>query len=311
MVGGGSRLLGTAMSRLPITVATWDYDRVRALVDGRVAIEGCDVNYVTMQVEEILERAFFHREFEVAEIGLSPYLIALSRGDRPLRGGAGIPVADVSALRRLYPRRPRHRESGRLARQAHRRPGISDVGGPVGARLSDGRVRDHRDGHQLGARRSRDARPPRQVSTQSAGGLSARIGAGGPHPLVDAGGRRPRRDHLGATAVLLRRRPPHGAAAVSRLPCGRARLLSAVGRVPDHARCRDPAGCSREAPMACRQRLQGVRAGEAARRCGIRRDDGAQDRSAVGDGGVSMRPGRSWARTSGPTAWRRTARRSS
>lgn len=71
------------MSRLPITVATWDYDRVRALIDGRVTIEGCDVNYVTMQVEEILERAFFHREFEVAEIGLSPYLIALSRGTAP------------------------------------------------------------------------------------------------------------------------------------------------------------------------------------------------------------------------------------
>ena len=71
------------MSRLPITVATWDYDRVRALMDGRVTIEGCDVNYVTMQVEEILERAFFHREFEVAEIGLSPYLIALSRGTTP------------------------------------------------------------------------------------------------------------------------------------------------------------------------------------------------------------------------------------
>jgi|SRR5262245_26031080 len=68
------------MSRVPITVATWDYDRVRALADGRVPIEGCDVNYLTMRVEEILERAFFHGEFEVAEIGLSPHLIALSRG---------------------------------------------------------------------------------------------------------------------------------------------------------------------------------------------------------------------------------------
>ena len=68
------------MSRLPITVATWDYDRVRALIDGRVRIEGCDVNYLTMPVEECFERAFFHGEFEVAEIGFSPFLIALSRG---------------------------------------------------------------------------------------------------------------------------------------------------------------------------------------------------------------------------------------
>jgi 4,5-dihydroxyphthalate decarboxylase len=71
------------MSRLPITIATWDYDRVRALVDGRVRVEGCDVNYLTMPVEECFERAFFHGEFDVAEIGFSPYLIALSRGICP------------------------------------------------------------------------------------------------------------------------------------------------------------------------------------------------------------------------------------
>jgi len=71
------------MSRLPLTIATWDYDRVRALTDGRVHIEGCDVNYLTMPVEECFERAFFHGEFDVAEIGFSPYLIALSQGMTP------------------------------------------------------------------------------------------------------------------------------------------------------------------------------------------------------------------------------------
>ena len=71
------------MSRLPITIATWDYDRVRPLTDGRVAVEGCEVNYLTMPVEECFERAYFHGEFEVAEIGFSPYLIALSRGTCP------------------------------------------------------------------------------------------------------------------------------------------------------------------------------------------------------------------------------------
>jgi 4,5-dihydroxyphthalate decarboxylase len=71
------------MPRLPITIATWDYDRVRALVDGRVQVEGCEANYLTMPVEDILERAFFHHEFDVAEIGFSPYLIALSRGTTP------------------------------------------------------------------------------------------------------------------------------------------------------------------------------------------------------------------------------------
>jgi 4,5-dihydroxyphthalate decarboxylase len=36
-----------------------------------------------MPVEECFERAYFHGEFEVAEIGFSPYLIALSRGISP------------------------------------------------------------------------------------------------------------------------------------------------------------------------------------------------------------------------------------
>jgi 4,5-dihydroxyphthalate decarboxylase len=71
------------MSRLPITIASWDYDRVRPLIDGRVPVEGCDVNYLTMPVEECFERAYFHGEFEVAEIGFSPFLIALSRGPTP------------------------------------------------------------------------------------------------------------------------------------------------------------------------------------------------------------------------------------
>lgn len=71
------------MSRLPITIATWDYDRVRPLIDGRVKVEGCDVNYLTMPVEECFERAYFHGEFEVAELGFSPFLISLSRGTAP------------------------------------------------------------------------------------------------------------------------------------------------------------------------------------------------------------------------------------
>jgi 4,5-dihydroxyphthalate decarboxylase len=74
---------GEFMSLLPITIATWDYDRVRPLIDGRVRVEGCDVNYITMPVEECFERAYFHGEFEVAEIGFSPFLIALSRGPTP------------------------------------------------------------------------------------------------------------------------------------------------------------------------------------------------------------------------------------
>jgi 4,5-dihydroxyphthalate decarboxylase len=71
------------MAPLSLSVATWDYDRVRALMDGRVKIEGCEINYIPMPVEEVFHRAYFHTEFDIAEIGFSPFLIAQSRGIAP------------------------------------------------------------------------------------------------------------------------------------------------------------------------------------------------------------------------------------
>lgn len=34
-----------------------------------------DVNFLPMPVEEVFHRAYYHAEFDVAEIGFSPYLI--------------------------------------------------------------------------------------------------------------------------------------------------------------------------------------------------------------------------------------------
>ncbi len=77
------------MSKLKITVSTWDYDRVRPIMDGRVPIEGCEVNYFPLSPEECFHRAYFNREFEVSEIGFSPYINAVSRGTAPY---VGVPV---------------------------------------------------------------------------------------------------------------------------------------------------------------------------------------------------------------------------
>lgn len=68
------------MSAVEITVACWDYDRVRPLLDGRVPIEGCRANFLVLNPEECFHRAYLHQEFDVSEIGFSPHLIALSRG---------------------------------------------------------------------------------------------------------------------------------------------------------------------------------------------------------------------------------------
>ncbi len=67
------------MAKLPLTVACWDYDRTRALMDGRVAIEGCDITYLPLPVEETFFRAFKYSEFDVCELSFSTYTRSLAR----------------------------------------------------------------------------------------------------------------------------------------------------------------------------------------------------------------------------------------
>ncbi len=74
---------------VPLSVATWDYDRVRALIDARVKVEGCDLTYLTMPPEECFQRAWSGTEFDVAELGFASYLISLASGDPPY---VGLPV---------------------------------------------------------------------------------------------------------------------------------------------------------------------------------------------------------------------------
>lgn len=71
------------MSRLELSVATGDYDRTRALIDGTVRIDGVESVCMTLSPEEIFFRAFRHAEFDVCELSLSSYLVKVSRGDCP------------------------------------------------------------------------------------------------------------------------------------------------------------------------------------------------------------------------------------
>jgi 4,5-dihydroxyphthalate decarboxylase len=76
------------MNLLPITIASWDYDRVRALTTGAVEVEGCEVRHLTLAPEECFHRAW-GGEFDVAELGLCSYLVALHRNSSPF---VAIPV---------------------------------------------------------------------------------------------------------------------------------------------------------------------------------------------------------------------------
>ncbi len=69
------------MSKLRLTLACWAYDRVAALASGEVEAAGIDLVFLAQPVEETFFRMLRHREFDVAELSLSSYAVALERGD--------------------------------------------------------------------------------------------------------------------------------------------------------------------------------------------------------------------------------------
>ncbi len=71
------------MANLPLTLASWDYDRVQPLIDGRVRPNGIDLTFLNMVVEETFFRMLRHREFDVSEMSMSSYVVSLFRPDRP------------------------------------------------------------------------------------------------------------------------------------------------------------------------------------------------------------------------------------
>jgi 4,5-dihydroxyphthalate decarboxylase len=94
------------MSKLPISVAMGDYDRNRALFDGRVQVDGCDPVYMLLSPEEMFFRAMRSRDFDVTELSFSSYLVKHSRGDCPY---IAIPVFLSRAFRHtsIYVRKDR------------------------------------------------------------------------------------------------------------------------------------------------------------------------------------------------------------
>ena len=84
------------MPRLELSVAIGDYDRVRPLLDGTVAIDGVAPVFMSLEPEEIFFRAFRHAEFDIAELSLSSFTLRTARGDNPY---VGVPVFPSRAFR--------------------------------------------------------------------------------------------------------------------------------------------------------------------------------------------------------------------
>ncbi len=73
---------------LPLTLACWDYDRTRPLIDGRVKAEGIALDISLMRPQQAFQ-AMLRNEFHVAEMSLANYTAMKARGACPF---VGIPV---------------------------------------------------------------------------------------------------------------------------------------------------------------------------------------------------------------------------
>src|SRR5688572_17068849 len=71
------------MKKLRLTLACWDYDRTRALIDGTVRPDGIELNYLALPVEETFFRMLRNREFDCSEMSLSSYAASLSFENPP------------------------------------------------------------------------------------------------------------------------------------------------------------------------------------------------------------------------------------
>ncbi|NKC33547.1 substrate-binding domain-containing protein [Falsiroseomonas selenitidurans] len=63
------------------SIAVWDYDRTRPLLDGRVTVEGCAPTWLhDMPIETMFARALGQSEFDVSELSFSNFMALTARG---------------------------------------------------------------------------------------------------------------------------------------------------------------------------------------------------------------------------------------
>ena len=84
------------MSKLRLSLACWNYDRTRALMDASVQPDGIDLTYLDLPVEETFFRMLRHREFDIAEMSLSSYAVSMFREPRPF---VAIPIFPSRSFR--------------------------------------------------------------------------------------------------------------------------------------------------------------------------------------------------------------------
>jgi 4,5-dihydroxyphthalate decarboxylase len=77
------------MTDLKLTLACWDYDRTRPLLDGRVKPEGIELDIQLLRPRQTFQRMLDDQEFQVSELSLASYTALKGRGACPF---VAIPV---------------------------------------------------------------------------------------------------------------------------------------------------------------------------------------------------------------------------
>ncbi len=78
------------MAKLKLSLACWDYDRTRPLMDGRVQPEGIDLDIKVLRPRQSFQRMLDNQEFQSSELSLASYTALKGRGECPY---VAIPVA--------------------------------------------------------------------------------------------------------------------------------------------------------------------------------------------------------------------------
>jgi 4,5-dihydroxyphthalate decarboxylase len=84
------------MSKLQLSVAVGNYDRVRPLFDGVVQIDGVDPVFMMLPPEEIFFRAFRGQDFDICELSMSSFTVKTAAGNCPY---VGVPAYVSRAFR--------------------------------------------------------------------------------------------------------------------------------------------------------------------------------------------------------------------
>jgi len=83
---------------LDISVAGYSLDHIRALADGRVQVEGCNMTFEPGKIGDLNTHVFDGpQKLEVAEIGLSPFMLAYA--NQGFRDYSLIPVFPLRQFR--------------------------------------------------------------------------------------------------------------------------------------------------------------------------------------------------------------------